>query len=107
VRRVDLRRESFSRYQMLIDSFPNAATFGPGSFAGDVHTNHDVAIRYGSAATASTLSWHCHVVGQFRRNVHLLSGDSASDVPMIAYPADSTYPRLDTLALAGNLRFAP
>ena len=39
VRRVDLRRQSFSHYQFFVDQFPNTMAFGPGVFAGRVHSN--------------------------------------------------------------------
>lgn len=105
VRRVDFRRESFSRYQMLVDSFPASLTFGPGVFAGRVHSND--AWRSGStAATASTFLDSVTTAAGFA-GTSTFSGDSAGNVPMVAYPVDSTFPRLDTLALAGNLRFAP
>ena len=39
VRRVDLERESFSRYALFADSFPSGRTHGPGNVTGRVHTN--------------------------------------------------------------------
>lgn len=105
VRRVDLRRESFSSYQMVVDSFPSTATFGPGAFAGRVHTNR--TWRSGGAAATATAFLDDVTSSASFAGTSTFSADSASEVPLIAYPVDSTFPRLDTLALAGNLRFAP
>lgn len=103
-RRMDLRRESFSRYAMLVDSFPSGVTFGPGVVAGRVHTNTRWRAATGSAAEQV-----------FRDTVTAVNGfdgagtyaDSASGVAAIPYPRDSTYARLTTLATAGNLVVTP
>lgn len=105
VRRVDLRRESFSRYQFVVDRFPNTMTFGPGSFAGRVHSN-DSWRSGGSSATATDFLGTVTTSGSFV-GTSTFRGDSMSGVPVIAYPADSTFRRLDTLAAAANLYFAP
>ena len=39
VRRLDLRRESVSRYAYLVDSMPTAASIGPLTINGRVHAN--------------------------------------------------------------------
>lgn len=105
VRRVDLRRESFSRYQLVVDSFPSTQTFGPGTFAGVVHSN-DRWRSGGSAATASQFLGGVSTSDGFT-GTNSFAGDSSGAAPFLAYPSDSTFRRLDTLATAGNLRFAP
>lgn len=105
VRRVDLRRESFSQYQFVVDRFPNAITFGPGTFAGRVHSN-DSWRSGGSSATASTFLGRVTTSGSFVGTA-TFNGDSASNVATLVYPADSTFRRLDTLAAAANLLFEP
>lgn len=105
VRRVDLRRESFSRYQLFADEFLSTATFGPGTVAGRVHTN-ETWRSGGSAATGGVYLDSVTAVVGFAGTA-TYAGDTVSDVPEVTYPVDSTFPRLDTLANAGNLRFTP
>lgn len=105
VRRMDLRRESFSRYQLFADEFASTLTFGPGTVAGRVHTN-ETWRSGGSAATAGVYLDSLTTVAGFAGTA-TYGGDTLSGVPVVTYPADSTYPRLDTLANAANLRFTP
>ncbi len=101
VRRVDLRRESFSRYSLFADRFNASLVFSNGTVTGRVHTNE--TWRSGAAAVYKdtvTARVAFAGTGTFR-------SDSASGVPSIPFPSDSTYPRLDTLAALANLSFAP
>jgi hypothetical protein len=105
VRRVDLRRQSFSQYQMLVDSFPSGTTFGPARVAGPVHTN-DVWRSGTTAATAGVYLDRLTATGGFTGTA-TYSGDTSSTIPRIAYPRDSTYAWMTTLAANANLSFAP
>jgi len=104
VRRMDLRRESFSRYHIFVDSFPSGLTFGPGVVTGRVHTN-DVWRSGSGLATDQVYRDTVAAVGGFSGVGTFL--DSLNDVTPIAYPRDSTYPRMTTLANAANLTVAP
>ncbi len=105
VSRVDLRRESFSRFQLMADSVPSGVTFGPGTVAGRVHSN----TMWRSGTTGATEGVYLDSITAVEgfSGTATYSGDSLSDVPRIAYPTDSTFQRLDTLANAANLRFTP
>lgn len=105
VRRLDLRRESFARYQLLVDSFPTTVSFGPGTTAGRVHSNTTWRSG-GSAATAGQYLDSISAVGGFTGTA-TYSGDTVSGVPPISYPRDSTFAQLTTLATGANLSFAP
>lgn len=105
VRRMDLRRESFSRYQLFADEFGSSLTFGPGTVAGRVHTN-ETWRSGGSAATAGVYLDSVTAVDGFAGTA-TYGSDTISGVPAVTYPVDSTYPRLDTLATAANLSFTP
>jgi len=104
VRRMDLRRESFSRYNMFVDSFPSGLTFGPGIVTGRVHTNGTWRSGTG-VATDQVYRDTVAAVGGFSGVGTYL--DSLNGVTRIAYPRDSTYPRMTTLAAAANLQIAP
>lgn len=104
VRRMDLRRESFSRYNMFVDSFPSGLTFGPGTVTGRVHTNG--VWRSGTGvATDQVYRDTVAAVGGFSGVGTYL--DTLNGVTRIAYPRDSTYPRMTTLSNAANLTVAP
>ena len=86
VRRMDLRRESFSRYQLFVDTVPSGMTFGPGTVAGRVHTN----TTWRSGTTAAT-------AGVYRDTITAVDGfsgtatyvvDSMSGVLPVRYPRD-------------------
>ncbi len=100
VRRMDLRRESFSRYQYFVDSFPAGLTHGPGVVAGRVHSNHNWVNAGSSERFLDTVT----VVGS-------ISGSATYEVPAVTgvvrvpFPKDSTFMRLDTLAANAGLRF--
>lgn len=102
VRRMDLRRESFSRYQFLVDSFPSGVTFGPGTVAGRVHSNGDWTNTGSGNAFLDTVS----VVGSIG-GAATFDIDSVVGAYPITYPSDSTFARLDSLALAAGLRITP
>jgi hypothetical protein len=105
VRRMDLERESFSRYQIFTDTFATSLTFGPATVAGRVHSNQ--TWRSGSsAATAGVYLDSITTVSGFTGTATYL-GDSASGVPPVPYPDDSTYSWMTTLASTANLSFAP
>ncbi len=84
VLRMDLRRESFSRYAIFADRFSASFAFGPGTVHGPVHTNEtwrnlntpvfadSVTARVGFSGTATYRT------------------DTAT-VSRIQYPADSVY----------------
>lgn len=102
VRRMDLRRESFSRYQVFVDSFPSGVTFGPGTVGGRVHSNGNWVNSSSGNAFFDTVS----VVGTIS-GTGTFEVDSVVGVYPITYPRDSTFARLDSLALAAGLQFTP
>lgn len=102
VRRLDLRRESFSRYQYFVDSFPSGVTFGPGIVGGRTHSNTNWANSGSGVRFLDTVT-----VGGSISGAGTYDLDSLVGVMPIVYPRDSTFPRLDTLANAGGLRFTP
>ncbi len=102
VRRMDLRRESFSRYSLFVDSFPSALVHGPGTVPGRVHTNGTWRSVGGGESYRDTVTAVVGITGSATFDV-----DSIVGVPRVPWPGDSTYPRLDTLAAAANLSFAP
>jgi hypothetical protein len=104
VRRMDLRRESFSRYNLFVDSFPSGLTFGPGTVTGRVHTNGIWRSGTGSA-TDQVYRDTVAAVGGFSGVGTFL--DTLSGVTPITYPRDETYPLMSTLATAANLSLAP
>lgn len=101
VRRMDLRRESFSRYQYFVDSFPSGVTFGPGTVGGRVHSNRNWVNSSSGNRFLDTVTVGGTVSGSATFDVDSLPG--AMPVP---YPRDSTFARLDTLANSAGLRFA-
>lgn len=104
VRRMDLRRESYSRFHLFVDSFPSGLTFGPGTVTGRVHTN--AVWRSGTGvATDQVYRDTVSAVGGFSGVGTFV--DSLRGVPRIVYPVDSTYPRMTTLSNAANLTVAP
>jgi hypothetical protein len=105
VRRLDLQRQSYSRYAMVVDSFPSGMTFGPATVNGPVHAND--AWRTGtSAATAGVYRDSLTATGGFSGTA-TYTGDTSSAVPTMPYPRDSTFAWMTTLASAANLSFAP
>lgn len=105
VRRLDLRRQSYSHYSMVVDSFPSGVTFGPGTINGPVHSND--AWRSGSSSgTAGVYGDSLTAVGGFSGTA-TYAGDTSSAIPRMPYPRDSTYAGMTSLASAANLSFAP
>lgn len=104
VRRMDLQRESFSRYALFVDSFPSGSTFGPATVLGRVHAN-DVWRSGTTAATAAVYRDTLTATGGFSGSATY--ADTSSAGPWIRYPRDSTYAWMTTLASAANLSFAP
>ena len=102
VARMDLRRESFSRFALLTDSFPAAVTHGPATVTGRVHSNGDWRLSASGNRYLDTVTAVGAVTGTGTFEIASVAG-----VGRIAYPKDSTYPRLDSLAVAANLSFAP
>ncbi len=102
VRRVDLRRESFSRYALFADSFPSGETFGPANVTGRVHTNHD----WRMTAFGNTYRDTVTVVGALS-GAGTFDIDSIAGVSAVPYPADSTFAWMHTLATAANLDVTP
>jgi hypothetical protein len=102
VRRLDLRRESFSRYAYLVDSFPSTAQHGPETVNGRVHTNGSWRLSATGNRYRDTLTAVGSVSGSGTFDVDSMVGVSA-----VRYPVDSTFPRLDSLAVAANLSFTP
>lgn len=102
VRRLDLRRESFSRYAYFVDSFPSGATQGPATVNGRVHTNGTWRLSSSGNRYRDTLTAVGAVTGTATFDVPSVTG-----IARIRYPIDSTFARLDTLAAAANLSFAP
>ncbi len=102
VRRVDLRRESFSRYAYFVDSFPSGQTHGPATVNGRVHTNGSWRLTTTGNRYRDTLTAVGSVTGTGTFDVPSITG-----IARIRYPVDSTFARLDTLAAAANLSFAP
>lgn len=102
VRRMDLRRESFSRYQFFTDSFPSDVTFGPGVVGGRVHSNLNWVNSASGNRFLDTVS-----VGGSISGTATFEIDSLPGTMPVPYPKDSTFARLDTLANAAGLRFTP
>lgn len=102
VHRMDLRRESFARYVMFVDSFPSTLTHGPETVTGRVHSNGGWRLSGSGNRYRDTLTAVGSVSGTGTFDV-----DSVVGVPRVPYPRDSTFPRLDTLAAAANLAFSP
>lgn len=100
VARTDFRRESFSRYALFTDSFPSALNHGPATVSGRVHSNGNLRLSGSGNRYRDTVT----VVGTVS-GTGTFEIDSVVGVPRIAYPKDSTYSRLDTLAAAANLSF--
>jgi hypothetical protein len=105
VRRMDLRRRSFSSYQFFVDTFPSGATFGPGKLAGRAHAN-SVWRSAASAADAQVYADTVTAVGGFA-GVGTFLVDSVSGVAPVAYPRDSTFGWMSGIASAANLSIAP
>ncbi len=97
VLRMDLRRESFSRYAILADRFSGALAFGPGTVNGLVHTNE---------------TWRNSNAPVYRDSVTAVSGFNGAatyrtdtvTVSRIQYPTDSTYP--STIAFGDSAKLA-
>jgi len=102
VQRLDLRRESFSRYAYLVDSFPTGVSFGPATVNGRVHSNGAWRLTSSGNRYRDTVTVVGSVTGSGTFDI-----DSVVGVPRVPYPADSTYPRLDSIAAAANLSFTP
>jgi hypothetical protein len=104
VRRMDLRRESFSHYAFFTDSFNAAFSFGPGVVHGRVHSNESWRSGTGAAAATyvDTVTAVTALVG-----TGTYASDTSTAVPRIHYPADSTYPRLQAYADTAKLAFTP
>lgn len=102
VRRLDLRRESFSRYQFFVDSFPSGVTFGPGVVGGRVHANKNWVNSGSGVRFLDTVTVGGSISGAGTYEI-----DSIVAAMPAPYPRDSTFPRLDSLATAGSLRFTP
>jgi hypothetical protein len=104
VRRMDLRRESFSRYAFLTDSFGSSFAFGPGTVHGRVHSNESWRTGTGGAAAtySDTVSAVTSLIG-----TGTYGSDTSTGVLRIPYPADSTYPGLAALATSADLDFSP
>jgi len=105
VRRMDLRRRSFSSYQLFVDSFPTGATFGPGKLAGRAHAN-SVWRSAASAANAPMYADTVTAVGGFA-GLGTFLVDSVSGVAPVAYPRDSTFGWMSGIASSANLSIAP
>jgi len=102
VRRMDLQRESFSRYQYFVDSFPTTTSHGPGIVGGRVHSN----ANWINSASGNRFLDTVTAVGTISGTATFEIDSIVSVIP-VPYPKDSTFLRLDTLALNGGLRFAP
>ena len=102
VARMDLRRESFSRYSLFTDSFPSAVTLGPATVTGRVHSNSSWRMSGSGNRYLDTVTTVGTVTGTGTFEI-----DSVVGVTRIVYPRDSTYARLDALAAAANLSFTP
>lgn len=104
VRRMDLRRESFSRYSLFADEFNASRTFGPGTVGGKVHTND--TWRSGAGASAATYLDSVSAVVALAGTATYV-GDTTTGVPHVRFPRDSTFPLLAARASDGDLSFAP
>lgn len=102
VRRMDLRRESFSRYQYFVDSFPSGVSLGPATIGGRVHSNGNWISSSSGNRFLDTVTVSGAASGTATFDIAAQAG-----VVKVPYPKDSTYLRLDTLALNAGLRFAP
>ena len=102
VRRVDLERESFSRYALFADSFPSGRTHGPGNVTGRVHTNQ---MWRGSTFGNSYRDTVTAVTGV--SGVGTFDIDSVVGVVPVPYPSDSSFAWMHTLATSANLDVTP
>lgn len=102
VRRADLRRESFSRYALFVDSFPTTVTHGPGTVSGRVHSNQDWRGSASGNRYRDTVSTVAAISGTGTFDV-----DSVVGVTRIPYPSDSTFAGLAARAAAADLSFTP
>lgn len=102
VRRLDLRRESFSRYQVFVDSFPSGVTHGPGVVGGRLHSNTNWINSASGNSFLDTVTVGGAITGTGTFEINSLLG-----VEPVPYPVDSTFLRLDTLAAAAGLALTP
>ena len=102
VRRVDLRRESFSRYGLFVDSFPSTLTHGPANVPGRVHTNG----TWRSSGSGNTYRDTVSAVAGLAGTATFMS-DTIVGGSRVRFPRDSTFPWLNALAASANLSFAP
>lgn len=102
VSRLDLRRESFSRYGIFTNAFPSGQSQGPGVVSGRVHTNQTWRSSTAGNIYRDTVSAVTDITGTATYERDTLRG-----VVPIRYPRDSVFARLDTIAATGNLAFTP
>lgn len=102
VRRLDLRREAFSRYAYFADSVPSTVAMGPVTINGRVHANGTWRLTGSGNRHRDTVTAVGGVSGGGTFDV-----DSLVGVSRVPFPRDSTYPRLDSLAVAANLSITP
>jgi hypothetical protein len=102
VRRVDLRRASFSRYAMFVDTFPSGTSFGPGTLVGRAHTNG--TWRADGTPVPKHVDTVSAVVGFDGTGTYV---DSIVGMTPIPFPRDSTYAWMHTRAAAANLNVTP
>lgn len=103
VRRVDLRRESFSKYSLFADSFPASASHDGLTVAGPVHTNS----RWVSSGTPAPIYNDSVTAVNGLSGTGDFRGTVDSSVTPVPYPKDSTYAWMHGLATGADLDVTP
>jgi hypothetical protein len=106
VQRLDLRSESFSRYQMFVDTFlPNTSIPVGLHLRGRVHSN---TVWASTSTSPGPDYWDTVSVVDTMTGTASYHGISPlTDAKRIAWPSDATLSSLAALAAAGDLSFAP
>lgn len=102
VRRMDLQRASFSRFQLFVNELPTGVSYGPAAVHGRVHSNGDWRIQNGSLFR-DTVS----AVGTIGGAASAYEGARLAGAPAVPYPAaDETFPALAARGAAGGMSHA-
>ncbi len=103
VRRVDLRRESFVRFAMFVDSFPTTTAYDGTVLAGRVHSN----ASWRSTGTPTPVYPDTVTAVSGLAGMGTYHGDTTHAAWPIRYPRDSTFAWMQTLAESGELDVTP
>jgi hypothetical protein len=106
VQRLDLSAESFSRYQLFVDSFPSTVAIAVGQhLRGRVHGNRN----WVSSSTSPGPNYYDTVsaVGSVSGTASYNGITAVTSAKRIKWPTTATLSNLATLGTAGNLSVAP